>query len=167
MPQPGRLPLALELIAPRLRTFTAEQLAGRLGDRMRLLGSSSAVGTSRHRTLRRALDWSYETLSEPERSLFTALGVFAGTFSLEAVCTGAVTGPGEVLETFPLLVDRSLVVAVPADATNRYRLLETLRAYAREQLNAENETLLRARHAAYLVEFAERAEPGLRGASGP
>ena len=164
------LPLALELIAPRLRTFTAEQLAGRLGDRMRLLGSSSAVGTSRHRTLRRALDWSYETLSEPERSLFTALGVFAGTFSLEAVeavCTGAVTGPGEVLETFPLLVDRSLVVAVPAGATNRYRLLETLRAYAREQLNAENETLLRARHAAYLVEFAERAEPGLRGASGP
>jgi predicted ATPase/DNA-binding CsgD family transcriptional regulator len=164
------LPLALELIAPRLRTFTADQLVGRLDDRLALLTSAAPGVPSRHRTLRRAIDWSYETLSEPERALFTALAVFAGSFSFEAVeaiCAESTVGSLNIVETLPVLVDRSLVITVPAGPTNRYRLLETLRDYARERLDAAAEQALCARHATHFLELAERAEPQLRGPHEP
>jgi predicted ATPase/DNA-binding CsgD family transcriptional regulator len=164
------LPLALELIAPRLRTFTPEQLAGRLDDRLALLASGAPGVPSRHRTLRRAIDWSFESLSEPEQSLFTALAVFAGSFSFEAVeaiCTDSATDRMNVVETLPLLVDRSMVVTVPAGTTNRYRLLETLRDYAHERLDPAAARALSDRHAAHFLELAERSEPQVRGARGP
>jgi predicted ATPase len=159
------LPLALELLAPRLRTFTAGQLVERLDDRLDLLATGAPGVPSRHRTLRRAIDWSFEWLSGPERSLLTGLAIFAGSFSIEAV--EAVCTESNVVETLPLLVDRSLVVAVPAGATNRYRLLETLRAYAHERLDPQTERSLAGRHAYHFLEFAERAEPRLRSARAP
>jgi predicted ATPase/DNA-binding CsgD family transcriptional regulator len=161
------LPLALELIAPRLRTFTPEQLVGRLDDRLALLTTGAPGVPSRHRTLRRAIDWSFETLSGPERSLFTALAVFAGSFSLdsaEAICTDFATDPMNVVETLPRLVERSLVVTVPAGTSNRYRLLETLRDYAHERLDPAAARSLWNRHAKHFLGLAERAEPQLRGA---
>jgi predicted ATPase len=164
------LPLALELIAPRLRTFTPEQLVGRLDDRLALLTTGAPGVPSRHRTLRRAIDWSFETLSEPERSLFTALAVFAGSFSLEAaeaICTESPADSMNVVEALPLLVDRSLVVTVPAGTTNRYRLLETLRDYAQERMDPVAARSLGNRHATHFLELAERAEPQLRGAHEP
>jgi predicted ATPase/DNA-binding CsgD family transcriptional regulator len=161
------LPLALELLAPRLRTFAPDQILARLDDRLSLLTSAAPGVPSRHRTLRRAIDWSFETLSAAERSLFTALAVFPGSFSFDAVEAIGVeldaAGPN-VVETLPVLVDRSLVVTVPAGPTNRYRLLETLRDYAREQLDPVTEQKLVERHARYFLQLAERAEPGLRGA---
>jgi predicted ATPase/DNA-binding CsgD family transcriptional regulator len=159
------LPLALELLAPRLRTFTAGQLVERLDDRLDLLATGAPGVPSRHRTLRRAIDWSFESLSGPERSLLTGLAIFAGSFSIDAV--EAVCTESNVVETLPLLVDRSLVVAVPAGATNRYRLLETLRAYAHERLDPQTERSLAGRHAHHFLEFAERAEPRLRSARAP
>src|SRR5262249_1407036 len=153
--------------APRLRTFTPDQLLARMDDRLSLLTSGAPGVPSRHRTLRGAIDWSFETLSEPERSLFTSLAVFRSTFTFEAVeavcAVSTAAGPG-IVETLPVLVDRSLVITVPTGATNRYRLLETLRDYAHERLDPAVERALSERHTSYYLELAERAEPGLRGA---
>ena len=164
------LPLALELIAPRLRTFTPEQLVGRLDDRLALLTTGAPGVPSRHRTLRRAIDWSFESLSGPERSLFTALAVFPGSFSLESaetICSDSAADPMDVVETLPRLVERSLVITVPAATSNRYRLLETLRDYAHERLDPAAARSFWDRHATHFLELAERAEPELRGAREP
>jgi non-specific serine/threonine protein kinase len=160
------LPLALELTAPRLRTFTPDQLAGMLDDRFRLLASGGPALPARHRTLRGAIEWSYDLLTEPERRLFARLAVFAGSFSLaavEAVCTDQALARPQVLELLPRLVDRSLVAVDPAGASNRYRVLESLRSYARERLDGDTERSLWRRHARWFVRLAEEAEPHLRG----
>ncbi len=160
------LPLALELTAPRLRTFTPDQLAGLLDDRFQLLASGGPALPARHRTLRGAIEWSYDLLSESERVLFTRLAVFAGSFSLaavQAVCADEALARPQVVELLPRLVDRSLVVVDPAGASNRYRLLESLRAYARERLHDGTERPLRRRHADWFVRLAEEAEPHLHG----
>ncbi len=160
------LPLALELTAPRLRTFTPDQLTGLLADRFELLASGGPALPARHRTLRGAIEWSYDLLGEPERRLFTRLAVFAGSFSLaavEAVCTDQALARSQVLELLPRLVDRSLVVVDPAGASNRYRLLESLRSYARERLDDAGERSLWRRHARWFVRLAEEAEPHLLG----
>ena len=164
------VPLALELAAPRLRTFTPDQLAGLLDDRFQLLASGGPALPARHRTLRGAIEWSYDLLGEPERLLFTRLAVFAGSFSLaavQAVCTDVALARPDVLELLPRLVDRSLVVVDPAGAANRYRLLESLRAYARERLHDGAERSLWRRHARWFVRLAEEAEPHLRGPDAP
>ncbi|HEX6673700.1 MAG TPA: LuxR C-terminal-related transcriptional regulator [Actinomycetes bacterium] len=160
------LPLALELTAPRLRTFTPDQLTGLLDDRFQLLASGGPALPARHRTLRGAIEWSYDLLGEPERRLFTRLAVFAGSFSLaaaEAVCTDQALARSDVLELLPRLVDRSLVVVDPVGASNRYRLLESLRSFARERLGEATGRSLWRRHAGWFVRVAEEAEPHLRG----
>jgi non-specific serine/threonine protein kinase len=161
------IPLALELAAARVRVLPAEQLLGRLEDRFRLLTGGSRTAPARHQTLRAAVDWSYALLSDPERTLFARLSVFAGGWTLEAaeaVCAdpdGAGIAPGEVLDLLTRLADKSLVVAEEQpDGTARYRLLETLRQYARERLAAGGAAALRERHAAH---YLERAEAGPAG----
>jgi len=159
------LPLALELAAARVRVLPVEQLLARLEDRFRLLTGGSRTALPRHRTLRAAVDWSYDLLDAPERALFARLSVFAGGWTLEAAeAVGA--GPGlaaaAVLDRLTGLVDRSLVVAeAPGDGTARYRLLETLRQYAQQKLAAAGEAAaVRARHAAHFLTVAEQAAPG-------
>src|SRR5262249_32769130 len=133
----------------------------------RLLTGGSRTAPARHQTLRAAVDWSYDLLSAPEQTLFARLSVFAGGGTLEAaeaVCPdpdGAGIAPGEVLDLLTRLADQSLVVAEEQpDGTARYRLLETLRQYARERLAAGGAAALRERHAAH---YLERAEAGPEG----
>ncbi|MFJ9108867.1 BTAD domain-containing putative transcriptional regulator [Streptomyces sp. NPDC102283] len=165
------LPLALELAATRMRMFGAAELADRLDDRFSVLGGGRRAAPARQKTLRGVIDWSWELLTGAERTVLRRLSVFADGCTLEAaeaVCAGDGVRRAEVLGLLGQLVDRSLVVAV-AGAPARYRLLESVHAYARERL-AEYEhdepggaERVRARHHRYYVEWAERAEPRLRG----
>jgi predicted ATPase/DNA-binding SARP family transcriptional activator len=154
-------PLPIELAAARLRMLTPREIADRLDDRFRLLTSGARTALPRHQTLRAVVDWSWDLLDEPERTLARRLSVFAGGATADAVdqvCDG-----GDVFDTLAALVDKSLVVAVPGSPT-RYRMLETIREYAGELLAAAGEEQeLTARHAAWAVALVERAEPELRG----
>lgn len=161
------MPLALELAAARLRTMTAVQLADRLDDRFRLLTSGGRTAARRHKTLRAVVDWSWELLDESEQVLLRRLAVFASGATLETaerVCAGGPVDMADVLDLLTSLVDKSLVVA-GEDAVQRYRMLETIRAYGLERLDeaGERESVRRA-HAKYFVELVETAEPYLRRA---
>jgi non-specific serine/threonine protein kinase len=162
------IPLALELAAARTRILPPQQIAARLDDRFRLLKGGSRTALPRHQTLLALFEWSHDLLSEAERVLLRRLSVFAGGWSLEAA--QAVCGDGlgaDVLETLERLADKSLIdVATPLDAAEgRYRLLETIRQYAREKLVAAGEAdMLRDRHLEYFAQLAEAAEPQLRRA---
>ena len=132
---------------------TPQQIAAHLDDRFRLLTDGSRTTLPRHRTLRAAIDWSYDLLAEPERKLLQRLAVFVGGFTLDAVADIAGQGehadpsssdtqhpkpdtPVDTLDLLTRLVDRSLVVVDPSGPEARYHLLETIRAYALERLDA-------------------------------
>jgi predicted ATPase/DNA-binding SARP family transcriptional activator len=164
------LPLAIELAAARLRALSPRQIADRLDDRFRLLTSGSRTVLPRQQTLRAVVDWSWDLLTEPERTALRALSVFAGGCTLAAA--EAVCGP-DALETVAQLVEKSLVVAdlLPAPAERggpqvRYRLLETIHEYAAERAAERPAELAGAagRHTAYFRDLARTADPELRGA---
>jgi len=162
------IPLALELAAARVRVLTPEQIAGRLDDRFRLLSGGSRTALPRQQTLRALIDWSYDLLPAPEKTLLRRLSVFAGGWALEAaesVCSGEDVAEREVLDLLSRLVAKSLVMVEPPDAGQvRYRLLENLRSYARERLMETAEAdAIAARHAAWFLAFAEEARPKLSG----
>src|SRR5262249_56360970 len=107
------MPLAIELAAARLRTMSIEQLANRLDDRFRLLTSGSRTALPQHKTLRAVVDWSWELLTDAERTVLRRLSVFSGGASLEAaerVCAGDSVGRGEVLELLTALTEKSLLL---------------------------------------------------------
>jgi predicted ATPase/DNA-binding SARP family transcriptional activator len=166
------IPLAIELAAARMRALTVEQISQRLEDPLGLLTTGSRTAAPRHQTLRAALQWSYELLSEQERELLGRLSVFVGGWDLEAAEAVGAGGPVEsrlVLDLLSALVDKSLVVAEEggeegASSYLRYRMLEPVRQYAREKLeeSAEAPEVLR-RRAEYYLALAERAEPELLG----
>jgi predicted ATPase len=159
------LPLALELAAGRQRAFTVGQLAERLDRGLELL--SSRRGETRHDSLRAAIDWSYDLLTERERTVFARLSIFVGGFTLEAaeaVAADDELGPTTVMDTLGTLVERSMVVAerhADAPSRMRYRLLESLRAYAAERLT--DASAVRRRHARYFLGFAEQGDRERRG----
>ncbi|MEV5748719.1 BTAD domain-containing putative transcriptional regulator [Actinoallomurus sp. NPDC052308] len=151
------MPLAIELAAARLRTMTATQLADRLDDRFRVLTGGSRTALPRHQTLRAVVDWSWELLDDAERALLRRLSVFAGGATLESI--EDVCGD-DVLDALTGLVEKSLV---EIDATGRYRVLETIRAYGAERLSDAGEaTRVRRAHAHHFLRLAETAEPELR-----
>jgi predicted ATPase/DNA-binding SARP family transcriptional activator len=169
------LPLAIELAAVWLRTLTPAQLAERLDDRFALLTGGSRTALPRHQTLRAVVDWSWDLLSEPERVLARRLAVFPGGATLtaaEAVCPDAaledvntgLTGRA-VLPALSGLVGKSILVAADSqrDREPRYRMLETVRAYALERLaEAGEDAQVKDCFAAYYLKFAETADPLLR-----
>lgn len=158
------LPLALELAAAQLPTLTAEEIAARLDDRFNLLDGGHGAAMPRHRTLRAAIDWSYDLLDVHERLLLERLSVFSGSFTLEAiehVCSDDSIAADHVLDLVSNLVESSLVEMVDAGDTARYRLLGTVRQYALERLVARGETSVRRRHADYFGELVARIEPHL------
>jgi predicted ATPase len=174
------VPLAIELAAARIAVLSAEQIAARLDDRFALLSGGGRTAPRRQRTLRETVEWSYGLLSAEERSLFDRLSVFAGGWSLEAVEAvmaspttlaepGVPTAPriteGSALDLLTSLVNKSLVQAEPTSSGPfRYRILETLRQYGRERLEASGQAeIARRQHAAYYLALAESAEPELRG----
>jgi predicted ATPase/class 3 adenylate cyclase len=159
--------LAIELAAARIAAMTPAELLGRLDRRFRLLSGGGRVALERQRTLRAAIDWSYDLLGPPERRLLDRLAVFAGGFTLEAaeaVCAGAPIDVEDVFDLLASLVARSLVDASTSGATTRYRLLETIRQYGDERLAEAGETeVLRARHADHFTDFAAAATPNMFG----
>jgi tetratricopeptide (TPR) repeat protein len=134
-----------------------------------LLTGGSRTALPRQQTLRALIDWSYDLLSEAERVLLRRLSVFAGGWSLEAaevICGGEGSDQGEVLDLLRQLVDKSLVQYEARHGEGRYRLLETVRQYARDRLlEAEEAAAVRERHRDWCLALAEEAEPGLLGES--
>ncbi len=151
--------LAIELAAARIPAMSPSELTRRLDQRFQLLSGRGRVTIERHQTLRAAIDWSYELLTEPEQRLLARLAVFSGGWAAdaaEAVCAGDPIDAHEVFELLAGLVARSLVVADTGTDT-RYRLLETIREYGEERLAEAGETdTLRLRHAEYYTELATR-----------
>jgi predicted ATPase/transcriptional regulator with XRE-family HTH domain len=160
------MPLAIELAAARVGSLPVEAIAARLADRFRLLTGGPRTAVSRQQTLRATLDWSCDLLAEGERRLLARLSVFAGGCTLEAaeaICSGSGVEERDVLDLLARLVDRSLVLleeAEPEGEWGRYRLLETVRRYGRERLEAQEDAVaVRRRHAAHYLALAEEAEP--------
>jgi predicted ATPase/class 3 adenylate cyclase len=161
------MPLAIELAAARVRMFSPDELAERLDQRFRLLtGGRGAV--ERHHTLRAAIDWSYELLSDRDRVVFQRLSVFAGGSTLHAAQAACAGGEGEdldVVDALASLIDKSLVIAEHTAIGTRYGQLETIRQYAEEHLLASGlADAVRERHARYFGEFARDAGRQLWGA---
>jgi predicted ATPase len=153
------LPLALELAAGRVGGLAPSAIAARLDDRFRLLRAGTSHAPTRQQTLAATLRWSHDLLEPDERVLFRRLAVFAGGFELgaaEAVCTGDELSLPEVADILGRLVEKSLVSAEERGADRRYRLLETVRLYALEQLvDAGEASALSIRHAHWALALAE------------
>lgn len=131
------IPLAIELAAARAVALGVETLESRLDDRFSLLTDGRRTAPPRHQTLRATLDWSYELLPEPERAVMRRLSVFCGDFTVEAasrVATGDEIHAVDVVHHLANLVTKSLVAPEVGGSVPRYRLLETMRAYARDKL---------------------------------
>ncbi len=168
------IPLAIELAAARMEILTVGQIAVRLKDRFRLLTGSGQGVLPRHQTLRTLIDWSYELLTGEEQALFGRLSVFAGGWTLEAA-EAIWNSPDEsaahtqyvgsdALELIASLINKSLVLAEESATGVRYRMLETVREYAREKLLQEGyEESARQLHFTWFLQSAERAGQDLYG----
>jgi len=159
------LPLAIELAAARVRALTPDEILVRLDDGLRVIAAGNPTGIPRHRTLREAIGWSYDLLDDGERLVLQRLSVFAGELSLdaaEAVCASGGVTSEDVLDLLAALVDKSLVVVRDQVDEVRYRLLETVRQFAREQLDAGRDAAaVQARHASFYAGLIREAEPHL------
>jgi predicted ATPase/DNA-binding SARP family transcriptional activator len=165
--------LAIELAAARTRMLSVDQIAARLGHAFSLLAGSTRSALPRHQTLKALIDWSYDLLSPQEKVLFQRLSVFAGEWTLEAAEEVCATGGHEifihlekahVLELLGNLINKSLIrFEHSSNQDPRYRMLETVRQYARERLVASGEEdSMRERLLDYYVSLAQQAEPHFR-----
>ena len=171
------IPLAIELAAARIRALSIEDINQRLDNCFRLLTSGSRTALPRQQTLRALIDWSYDLLSEQEKVLLTRLSVFAGGWTpdaVEAICADSNRSRSdgeptsiedwEVIDLLTSLVDKSLVTFYEYEGTTRYSLLETVRQYSREKLDASGKAhIINAAHCGYFRAFAQEAEIGLKG----
>lgn len=162
------IPLAIELAAARMRAMSLPELERRLDVRFRVLTAGSRNAMPRQQTLRALLDWSHDLLDPLERALLRRLSVFSGGWTEAAAsqtCAAAPIAEDEVPDRLLALVDKSLVVAEQHRGSTRFRLLETIRDYAGEHLQASAEThLFHDRHLCHFLALAEAAEPELRRA---
>jgi predicted ATPase/class 3 adenylate cyclase len=161
------MPLAIELAAARVKLLSPDAILSRLEHQLNLLAAGSRDLPERQQTLRGAIAWSYDILDGPCQRLLDRLSVFAGSFELaaaESVCGPAAEVGQEVIDGLVSLVDQSLIKAVDGDAEPRFALLETIREFAAEQLEARGERAeIERRHAAWYLDFARRAAPELSG----
>ncbi|MDQ1438605.1 MAG: hypothetical protein QOK43_2234 [Acidimicrobiaceae bacterium] len=162
------LPLAIELAAARMNVLAPEAILERLGRPLHVLTAGGRDADARHRTLRGAIDWSYDLLDPAEQTLFARLGVFvdgADLAAVEKVCLDRDDAADTVLDTLSSLLDKSLVRRGDgAGAEPRFGMLATIREYAVDRLNASGELAAqRERHARYVAELAERAEEHIHG----
>ncbi|HVD02493.1 MAG TPA: LuxR C-terminal-related transcriptional regulator [Candidatus Dormibacteraeota bacterium] len=162
-----RLPLAIELAAVRARSLSLDEIAGRLDDRFRLLRGGPRGARKMHEALETCIAWSYDLLGERERLLFRRLAVFRGSFdltSVEAVCGLPPVAAPEMLGLVSQLVDRSLVLTAEDASGARFRVLESLREYASQQLEAHGEASeIVPRHAQHYLALASQARSHLTG----
>nr|WP_275585988.1 BTAD domain-containing putative transcriptional regulator [Geodermatophilus sabuli] len=164
------LPLAVELAAARMRVLSAEQLAEGLADRFALLGEAPRGAPRSQQGLEQTVDWSYRTLDPRERELFRRLAVFAGSFDLTAAAAvaspsagWAATGPAPTVPLLAGLVRRSLLSVRPGPGDRRYRMLETLRAFALERSSETEREEVRTLHRRHVIRRAQAAERLVRG----
>jgi predicted ATPase/DNA-binding SARP family transcriptional activator len=162
------LPLAIELAAARIKLLSPQSLLTRLSNRLKLLTGGARDVPARHRTLREAIAWSYDLLSEEEQRLFRRLSIFAGGCTLEAVeavCRTDGEREMEALDGMASLIDKSLVQQVDGPSGEpRYHLLETLREYGQERLAESGEAeATRQQHARFFLELSDRIRPELNG----
>jgi tetratricopeptide (TPR) repeat protein len=158
--------LAIELAAARVRTSTPEEINDRLDQRFRLLTGGSRTALPRQQTLRALVDWSYDLLTNKQKSALQAVSVFMGGWTLEAadaVCTDDQTETWEVFDLLTALADKSLVVVEQEGGNSRFKLLETVRQYAREHLLSSGKAeAVRARHMSFYCLLAESAGDKIR-----
>ena len=161
------IPLAIELAAARVRSLSVEEINNKLDQRFRLLTGGARTALPRQQTLRSLIDWSYDLLSAAEQMLFRGLSVFAGGWTLEAaedVCSEEGIAKVDVLDFLTALTDKNLVLVEERNGESRYRLLETVRQYARERLlESGGGEAVRTRHRDYFLALAEETHPKLRG----
>ena len=160
--------LAIELAAARVSALRPAEIAGLLDERFRLLTRGRADAANRQQTLQATIEWSYALLGQGERQVFDALGVFPASFDAAAAVEVSSIGGlqrWDVLDGLTALVGKSMVAEDEGpDQASRYRLLETMRAYAQQQLAAAGELgELQRAHAEHYAAFAERAGPELLG----
>ncbi len=158
--------LAIELAAARVKALSLEHLDQRLDERFRVLTFGSRTALPRHQTMRALLDWSHDLLKTAEQTLFRRLAVFANGWTLQQAC--AVCGSGvpewEIVDALSSLVDKSLVVASVGASSERFKMYETTREYALEQLGASGErAALELAHAHYFTLFAEEKDSAWEG----
>lgn len=157
------LPLAIELAAARVPLLGLRMVQSRVRERFHLLTAGTRTALRRHQTLRATMEWSYALLSEPQRALFRRLGIFSSGFTMDLAqssCADDANDAWGVLDLLAALVDKSLVVAEAGEPV-RYRLLESPRAFAIEQLADTGETLeAMRRHAAAMLQLLVRADDG-------
>ena len=158
------IPLAIELAASRLSAMSVDQIASLLDDRFNLLTTGSRFTLPRQQTLRAAIDWSYDLLSDEDKKIFRGLSVFAGGFDLDA-SSSVIADSASVLDAITRFVDKSLVVVdLLPNGETRYRLLETVREYCRKKLHeAGEESTIREKHLRHFLAFAEEGDLNLRG----
>jgi non-specific serine/threonine protein kinase len=162
------IPLAIELAAVRVQMFSTEQIASQLNECFHVLTGGSRTALPRHQTLQASIDWSWHLLYDAEQTVLRRLSIFAGGFTLEAVrqvCEGDGIGPRQIAGVISQLVTKSLVVVnQDSGRERRYRLLETIRQYARERLiESGEEENIHTQHLQYFLQLSEQAESGLRG----
>jgi predicted ATPase/DNA-binding SARP family transcriptional activator len=153
------MPLAIELAAARVAALSLEQIAARLGDSLDVLAAGSRTARTRQQTLRATIEWSHDLLAGEEAVLFRRLAIFAGGFGLEAaeeVCAGGAITRRQIVDLLARLVDKSLVNA----AGPRFRLLDTIRQYAAERLDASGEhEVVAVHHLDWCLALAEEHDP--------
>ncbi len=159
------IPLAIELAAARTKAVSIEQIYERLNDRFTLLAGGKRTSLPRQKTLRAAIDWSYDLLSEKEKILWSRLSVFSGGCTLDAaevICSYERLGKHEILDLLTDLTEKSIIIF---DAINsRYRLLETIRQYGHEKLTERNEfELISEKHLSYFSGLAQTEDAKLKG----
>ncbi|MEX2534347.1 MAG: AAA family ATPase, partial [Trueperaceae bacterium] len=161
------IPLAIELAAARVRVLAPGQIAAGLSDRFKLLTGGVRGAPARQRTLEASLDWSYKFLDDAQRLALARLSVFAGSFELdaaEAIVVGEDIDSDDVLNLVAGLVEQSLLQVAQRQGRARYRLLETIRVYARQRLSELDEPdRVRGRLLEFYVGLAGRAQEGLNG----
>ena len=163
------LPLAIELAAGWTSTLSPADLQARLADRFRILTTRDRSLTPRHASLRVAIDSSYEALEDPEKRRFRQLGLFAGGWTLESMSAVCEVDPDAGVDVLARLVDRSLVtVIVPPSGPTRYRMLDSIRAYALDRLRETGEhDGARLQFAEHFLGLAETAARTLTRREGP
>jgi predicted ATPase/class 3 adenylate cyclase len=156
------IPLAIELAAARVKVLTISNLARRLDDRFKLLTGGSRTALPRQKTLTALIDWSYDLLDTQEQTLLARVAIFAGGFGLEAatsICADQIIDEADILDLLSSLTDKSLIVADTSGENERYRLLESTRAYALAKLQESGDrAYVAARHAGYFKKLAEMAD---------
>ncbi|WP_063740122.1 ATP-binding protein [Amycolatopsis jejuensis] len=150
------IPLAIELAAVRLRTLTLHEILDHLADRFALLTQGNRAAATRQQTLRACIGWSFDLCSEPERLLWARLSVFAGSFALDAAAGVCGEEPARMQELLSALAEKSVLAREVHNGRTRYRLLDSMRLFGRQQLDDHGD--IAARHLEWYARLTRQAE---------